>query len=231
MRQTLFRTFISVALLLGVAGAGPCDKQVPIGVTKDAGQGDASTCDGACASSADVAAKACIESCRQPVAPNYGGFELYEYSACYGSCPVCSGLSPCGGNDTPLAGAACLSCLQNQLAVAIEPGCSGNAGCTTFAKCMQACPTTLGKQCTASCDGTSTCEPGQYCPASCVTCPCTDTCRAQTYVCTLGQDQTCNDDPAISSIQGSCIASDGPNATSCQCATGFSKNPQTGKCR
>ncbi len=44
--------------------------------------------------------------------------------------------------------------------------------------------------------------------------------------CIVGQDQSCNDDRAISSLHGSC-GSDG----SCTCLAGFAKNAATGKCR
>ncbi len=45
-------------------------------------------------------------------------------------------------------------------------------------------------------------------------------------VCTPGQDQTCNDDPLLSSLHGYCQP-DG----SCLCTAGYDKNPATGKCR
>lgn len=44
-------------------------------------------------------------------------------------------------------------------------------------------------------------------------------------VCELGRDQTCNDDPAISSLHGTCK----PDGT-CECAAGVEKNPATGRC-
>lgn len=36
---------------------------------------------------------------------------------------------------------------------------------------------TLGQPCVAQCDGTSNCDPSQYCPDSCLACPCADICR------------------------------------------------------
>jgi hypothetical protein len=45
-------------------------------------------------------------------------------------------------------------------------------------------------------------------------------------VCTPGQDWTCNDDPAISSIHGTCL----PDST-CSCSMGSGLNPASGKCR
>lgn len=44
-------------------------------------------------------------------------------------------------------------------------------------------------------------------------------------VCEPGMDQSCNDDPAISSLHGRCL----PNGT-CECANGIEKNPETGRC-
>jgi len=43
--------------------------------------------------------------------------------------------------------------------------------------------------------------------------------------CTSGQDQTCNDDPAISALYGQCEA-DGY----CVCNDGYCASPSTGKC-
>jgi hypothetical protein len=44
--------------------------------------------------------------------------------------------------------------------------------------------------------------------------------------CTPGADQTCNDNPLISKIHGTCQM-DGQ----CSCHPGFSINPATGKCK
>jgi hypothetical protein len=46
-------------------------------------------------------------------------------------------------------------------------------------------------------------------------------------VCTPGQDQTCNDNPAMSSLHGTCRG----DAATCDCHDGFAKNPATGRCR
>jgi hypothetical protein len=45
-------------------------------------------------------------------------------------------------------------------------------------------------------------------------------------VCTPGQDWTCNDDPTISSLHGTCR----PDGT-CSCSIGPGLNPATGKCK
>jgi hypothetical protein len=52
-----------------------------------------------------------------------------------------------------------------------------------------------------------------------------DEADASTQACEPGRDQTCNDDPAISSLHGTCKP-DG----SCECAAGVEKNPATGRC-
>ena len=43
--------------------------------------------------------------------------------------------------------------------------------------------------------------------------------------CTPGQDQTCNDNPAISSLHGTCLASG-----ICKCDPSFVKSPASGRC-
>ena len=91
-----------------------------------------------CASAAT--AEACVTCCRQPAAPNYGGFELYAYDTC-AACGSCSGLSPCGTNGTPPAGQTCVSCLQTRLAAfGVPSNCKTDPGCTAFAACLQSCP-------------------------------------------------------------------------------------------
>lgn len=44
-------------------------------------------------------------------------------------------------------------------------------------------------------------------------------------VCEFGADQTCNDNPIISSLHGRCL----PDGT-CECLGAFAKNPETGRC-
>ena len=43
--------------------------------------------------------------------------------------------------------------------------------------------------------------------------------------CTPGQDQTCNDNPMLSSLHGTCR----PDRL-CECRPEFLKNPETGRC-
>jgi len=52
-----------------------------------------------------------------------------------------------------------------------------------------------------------------------------DGCASRAWAgCTLGQDQTCNDDPALSAIHGQCL-----DGYYCQCYP-YAFNPTTGKC-
>lgn len=44
--------------------------------------------------------------------------------------------------------------------------------------------------------------------------------------CTVGADQTCNDDPTVSSLWGRCTVS-----RVCECNEGLELNPATGRCR
>ena len=50
-------------------------------------------------------------------------------------------------------------------------------------------------------------------------------CVGKAMACTVGMDQTCNDDPALSAVYGQCL--DGGH---CFC-NGYELNPDTGKCR
>ena len=93
---------------------------------------------GGCAASATT--EACITCCKQPDAPNYGGFELYASDVC-SACSACKDLSPCGTNVTPPAGKTCVSCLQMKIAASGLPStCASNAKCKAFADCMAKCP-------------------------------------------------------------------------------------------
>ena len=97
----------------------------------------AGTGGGSCAGSATT--EECVQCCRLPDAPNYGGFELYEYDKC-NACPSCKNVSPCGTNVTPAAGKACVACLQMKLAAGPSPQCTGNSSCAVYAKCLKTCP-------------------------------------------------------------------------------------------
>lgn len=128
-----------------------------------------------------------------------------------------SNAPSCGGVGMPCCGGTCGSC-------------GAGLVCSAGVCEMPSSGGTLGAACTLQCDGTSNCDPGQYCPDSCLQCPCTDTCHAQASICTLGTDQTCNDNPMTIAIQGHCVAGQGPFATTCTCLAGFTNDPLTGRC-
>jgi hypothetical protein len=74
------------------------------------------------------------------------------------------------------------------------------------------------------------CKAGEQKTEACNTCTCLDdgswACtRRACATCEPGQDQTCNDDPTISSLWGRC------EQGQCVCNDGFAVNPDTGRCR
>ena len=76
--------------------------------------------------------------------------------------------------------------------------------------------------CTCGDDLNWTCTEGQ-----CAVCPDGDLrfIEGGCPACTVGMDQTCNDDPAMNSLAGTCIRN------LCKCNNGFGRNPQNGKCK
>jgi hypothetical protein len=83
-----------------------------------------------------------------------------------------------------------------------------------------------------SCSGPGISSGGRFLDAGCTSVPinsiawcCPDTFMSQ-CVCTPGQDWTCNDNPAISSIHGVCLPDH-----SCSCSAGSLLNPATGRCK
>jgi hypothetical protein len=131
-----------------------------------------------------------------------------------GVCEPLLTMSGCGGAGQSCCGGACGSCGVGLSCAGgtCEPPMGGG---------------TLGAACTLQCDGTSNCDPHQYCPDSCATCPCSDTCHAQASICTVGNDQTC--DPGMTALYAHCVAAQGPFATKCECLPG-STDPATGTC-
>jgi hypothetical protein len=163
----------------------------------------------------------------------HSGFELLFNGCCNQCTGSCGNTNLCQPGLPGLVG-ACLACLDPLLdgttcSVDGWATCQGNPTCKSFVNCIKSCPTGVGKACTAQCDGSSDCDPGQYCPDSCFTCPCSGTCQPQTFVCTLGQDWTCNDGP-VNGVHGQCVASNGPVGSRCVCLAGFQQNATTGKC-
>jgi hypothetical protein len=151
-----------------------------------------------------------------------------------GAAPVADGAPNEGGQPIPtdlctLAGGQCVT------QCATSPNLYSGFACGAGTVCCQPPPPsddggTPGRPCVAACNGTDNCEPGQYCPNNCLMCPCSSMCMAQSFACTYGQDQTCNDNPAISALHGHCVKGMGPTGTWCECNSGFAQNPQTGRC-
>jgi hypothetical protein len=129
---------VTLAIVLALVGCGSDDAPT---TAVDAASGDASSetpAVGGCATTAT--SEACVSCCRQPDAPNYGGFELYAYAVCQ-ACPDCKDKSPCGTNVTPPAGKACVECLQKAIAMnGVPADCTTNAKCQSFANCLTSCP-------------------------------------------------------------------------------------------
>lgn len=111
------------------------------GMTTADAASEAPTPDGGAGAGACATAEpdACIACCRQPEAPNYGGFELYASDLC-AAAPACEGKSPCGSNLTPAGGATCVLLLKKAIAqMGISPACATNKGCNEFAACLEGC--------------------------------------------------------------------------------------------
>ncbi|MDD5223167.1 MAG: lipocalin family protein [bacterium] len=49
--------------------------------------------------------------------------------------------------------------------------------------------------------------------------------KGKSNICEVGRDQTCNDNPLISSLHGTCQTDH-----TCTCKSGFAKNPESGRC-
>ena len=82
------------------------------------------------------------------------------------------------------------------------------------------------------CDGPGINSSARFVEAGCTSLPinsvawCCPSAFLSQCACVPGQDSTCNDDPAISSLHGTCR----PDGT-CSCTIGPGLNPATGKCR
>jgi hypothetical protein len=74
------------------------------------------------------------------------------------------------------------------------------------------------------------CSAGEQKTEACNSCTCSDDgtwmcTRRACAACEPGHDQTCNDDPSISSLWGRC------EAGQCVCNDGFAVHPDSGRCR
>jgi hypothetical protein len=203
-RHTVELAF-SLGLLVTTAG---CDKHVPL-LGQDA-PGPSSQQDGRCPTAPVANGSPCPLS--------YDGLECFL--------PGCDPTRP----DE-------IDCTGGHWAVFRYPGdlCAapadarlpGDARLPTDAAPIPDAPSTSGSACVAQCDDSSNCGSGLYCPKTCASCPCSGFCEAQTFVCTIGQDQTCNADPSNPNMDGFCLQSSGQYGSVCFCLSG--QNAQ-GKC-
>ena len=146
-------------------------------------------------------------------------------------------------NDGPVSDTAAAETLASDAAAtdSATDGATGTDASDGGLTAAVLCTSTGGTPKTSSCcaatsDFPNTCNVGACgcAPASSVfvsTCACpTGTCFTRERgcavpVCMPGADQSCNDNPAVSSLHGKCLAD-----STCMCVSGFAKNPGTGRC-
>ena len=106
------------------------------------------------------------------------------------------------------------------------PGCI--SGCSRNAIACASSDPPVGWRC----DGPGITSSAPFLEAGCTSLPinsiawCCPSAFLSQCACTPGRDSTCNDDPAISSLHGTCR----PDGT-CSCILGPGLNPATGRCR
>lgn len=144
-----------------------------------------------------------------------------------GGAPIGTGGAP-GTNCMQVATQADCDMHSDCYSVFFDPqtcGCAGAGCCEHFDHCANS---NGGAQCyggvscavaTPFCDGAYVVAYRNGCYEGCVNgADCAP-------VCTPGVDQTCNDNPIVSSLHGHCT-----DAGMCQCGSGFILNPNTGRC-
>ncbi|HLK39737.1 MAG TPA: hypothetical protein VKU41_23435 [Polyangiaceae bacterium] len=140
--------------------------------------------------------------------------------------------------DAPGDGAASLNSDGGPVGVDAVAGHDAGGASEGGAECITGCSRSA-TSCAApdppvqwTCVGPGTTSGASFLEAGCTSVPinaiawCCPESFLSKCVCTPGQDWTCNDDPAISSIHGMCL----PNH-SCTCTMGFALNPATGRCK
>jgi hypothetical protein len=141
---------------------------------------------------------------------------------------ACTTTADCG------AGFSCLTTVPGGYCVANSTGgtemCSAvSPTCPAGTTCGPVPWSQMPSVCMRTCTATSECRAGQQCnyvelfPGSASSPRSAE--RVCWPACTVGMNQTCNDNPVISSIHGTCQA-DG----SCTCTGTWAKNPETGRC-
>jgi hypothetical protein len=194
---------------------------------------------------ADGVIGCCVPTGGQGCAPDMGATSCAQVGeACHKDADCCSMVCPLNGQGASTCAAPADGGSGNKRLCTSAAGCPSDApdcccdepGPNCVATCrphsnIVCWGPTVGQPCTSACDGTDNCGAGQYCPDSCLTCPCSSSCQPQTFTCVLGQDQTCNASSTVSAILGHCQASSGgPIGSRCVCVPGATQDPQTGKC-
>jgi hypothetical protein len=140
---------------------------------------------------------------------------------------ACTAAAGCGPGFTCLSGPPGGYCVANSLS---GTPCSVSAStCPVGTTCAPVPWSQMPSVCMRTCAATSECRAGQQCnylelfPGSASSPRSAE--RVCWPTCTVGMDQTCNDNPIISSIHGNCQP-DG----SCKCIGTWAQNPVTGRC-
>jgi hypothetical protein len=232
---TLVRLLMFAPLVAVTIAAGACDREplsdggnctyqgktLAKGVSIPAGDG-CNTC--SCGADGQVACTliGCVDAGSDGTPRDVVGDFTCTAEGCGGFCTYEGIVYPAGATIPALDGCNTCACTANGVACT-EKACidAGQPGSCTYAG--KAYP--VGATFSAT-DGCNTCS----CSTAGVACTkvaCLDgggADRGTTGVCTPGQDQTCNENPALSSLRGKCQ----PDGT-CVCASG-APNPSTGRC-
>jgi hypothetical protein len=141
---------------------------------------------------------------------------------------ACTAAAGCGAGFTCLTAAPGGYCVASSSIPATPCGASAST-CPAGTTCAPVPWSQMPSVCMRTCTATSECRAGQQCnyteafPGSSTGLRSAE--RVCWPACTVGMDQTCNDNPIISSIHGVCQP-DG----SCTCSGTWAKNPATGRC-
>jgi hypothetical protein len=191
------------------AAGGSCVALTPTACANGVwGDASAYTCGGGLGVGCCLPPTACANPCVTEGATKCEGAQLFGCVKA-GGCLEWLAASGCGPNQTcDSTGSTCID---------VTSTCTADAQCGCGCFCLNgAC------ECTGALP--STCTADTDCGPACSGYRCTNGTCAQP-VCTLGADQTCNDDLAMSALAGTCLP-DG----SCACKAGYTKQA-SGKCK